>query len=144
MINKNNIKGTSLVESLISIALISYVVVNILGGISNQQMAMKKTGDKNAAIMAAEMRLEEISKFPANQLSIETYTDYVLYKNNGFEVYQSDQYQPKQFRRTTIITKNLTQQIATIHVRVEYGAVMEGSVLTYPFKTELSTRRTLL
>jgi len=94
--------------------------------------------------MAAEMRLEEISKFPANQLSIETFTDYVVYKNNGFEISTGDPNQPKQFRRTTIITKNLTQQIATILVRVEYGAVREGSGMTYPFKAELSTRRTLL
>jgi hypothetical protein len=142
-------KGISIVEALISVAIIGFVVISILAAISQQQATTKQTADKNVAILLAELRMEELFKFPSRQLGIEEYTDYVVYKGNGFEVYDEGQGDPrveKQFRRTTKITKDLLQQVATIRVEVEYGAIFmdtSGSHLRYPSKVVLTSRRTI-
>lgn len=142
-------KGTSIVEALISIAIIGFVVISILAAISQQQATTKQTTDKNVAVLLAELRMEELFKFQSRQLGIEEYTDYVIFKGHGFEVYDETQGDPrveKQFRRTTKITKDLLQQLATIRVEVEYGAVFtdtSGSELKYPSRVVLTSRRSL-
>ncbi len=148
-VKKNDMnKGTSIVEALISVAIIGFVVISILAAISQQQATTKQTTDKNVAVLLAEMRMEELFKFPSRQLSIEEYTDYIIFKGNGFEVYDQGQGDPrveKQFRRTTKITKDLLQQVATIRVEVEYGAIFmdsSGSELKYPSRIVLTSRRT--
>lgn len=142
-------KGISIVEALISVAIIGFVVISILAAISQQQATTKQTADKSVAVLLAELRMEELFKFPSRQLAIEEYTDYVVYKGHGFEVYDESQGDPrveKQFRRTTKITKDLLQQVATIRVEVDYGAVFmdsSGSKMRYPSKVVLVSRRTI-
>jgi hypothetical protein len=141
-------KGTSIIEALISVAIIGFVVISILAAISQQQATTKQTTDKNVAILLAELRMEELFKFPSRQLAIEEYIDYIVFKGQGFEVYDQGQGDPrveKQFRRTTKITKDLLQQVATIRVEVEYGAIFmdsSGSELKYPSRIALTSRRT--
>ncbi|NIO84454.1 MAG: hypothetical protein GTN53_28420 [Candidatus Aminicenantes bacterium] len=142
-------KGTSIIEALISVAIIGFVVISILAAISQQQATTKQTTDKNMAVLLAELRMEELFKFPSRQLAIEEYIDYIIFKGHGFEVYDESLGDPrveKQFRRTTKITKDLLQQVATIRVEVEYGAVFmdsAGSQLRYPSKIVLTSRRTI-
>jgi Tfp pilus assembly protein PilV len=146
--NKKINKGSSLVEALISMAIISFVIVSILSGFSQQQADTSRNTDKNMAIMLAEMRMEELLKFPSGQLKEETFVDYVVLKSNGFRVYGEKDSVPnelRQFRRTTEITReDLLQQLATIRVTVDYSARKgPGTDMIYPFRVELISRRSL-
>jgi len=140
-------KGASLVEALVSILILSLVVVSILGGVTNQQLLTKNNVDKTAALLLAEMRMEELMKFPSGQLVEEEYTDYITLKKGKFNIFpegSSDPVQERQFRRTTRITKDLMEQLATIRVTVDYGAVFNnkaGTSLKYPFRLFLVSRR---
>jgi hypothetical protein len=151
--NTNNTKrnkGGTLVEALISIAIISFVIVSILSGFSQQQADTNRNTDRNMAVMLAEMRMEELLKFPSGQLVQETFVDYVVLKPNGFVVYGEGVQAPKelrQFRRTAAITReDLLQQLATIRVTVDYGAMRKkigSSDLIYPYSVQLTSRRSL-
>ncbi len=148
--NGKHNKGFSMIEALISTAIVGYVVVAILSGVSQQQMNTQTTTERNQAVMAAELRLEELLKFPSDRLVEETYTDYIVFKADGITVVKEGQTAPnqlRQFRRTTTISKeDLLGQLATIRVVVEYGAQKESVSsyeLIYPFRVELSTRRSL-
>ena len=134
--NKKN-KGSTLVEALIALGIVSFVIVSILSGISQQQLSTQNVSDKNAAVMLAEMRMEELLKFPSGQLSIEEYTDYIVQNDKGFVVSDTETNAQKQFRRTTTIKKDLLQQVATVRVRVDYGKKKDK----YPFHVELVSRR---
>jgi type II secretory pathway pseudopilin PulG len=146
--NKKINKGGTLVEALISIAIISFVIVSILSGFAQQQADTSRNTDKNMAVMLAEMRMEELLKFPSESLSIETFVDYVVLKPNGYVVYGEEDSIPnelRQFRRTATITKeDLLQQLATIQVTVDYGASKgSGSDMNYPYSVQLTSRRSL-
>lgn len=146
--NKKINKGGSLVEALISIAIISFVIVSILSGFTQQQANTSRNTDYNMAVMLAEMRMEELLKFPSGQLAQETFVDYIVLKPNGFEVYDETKPVPselRQFRRTAAITReDLLQQLATIRVTVEYSAREgTGTHMIYPFRVELTSRRSL-
>ena len=146
--NTKRNKGGTLVEALISVAIISFVIVSILSGFSQQQADTNRNTDKNMAVMLAEMRMEELMKFPSGQLVQETFVDYVVLKPNGFVVYGEGVQAPnelRQFRRTAAITReDLLQQLATIRVTVDYGAMREkvgSSTLIYPYSVQLTSRR---
>jgi type II secretory pathway pseudopilin PulG len=146
--NKKINKGGSLVEALVSIAIISFVIVSILSGFAQQQADTNRNTDKNMAVMLAEERMEELIKFPSERLLIETFVDYVVPKANGVEVYGEGDSVPsqlRQFRRTVTITKDdVLQQLATIRVTVEYGATRGNSTeMYYPYRIELTSRRSL-
>lgn len=144
---KKKDKGGSLIEALISIGIISFVIVSILSGFAQQQSDTRRNTDKNMAVMLAEMRMEELLKFPSTRLVEEAFVDYIVPAYNGFTVYgQGDEVpsEPQQFRRTATITKEDTLgQIATIRVVVDYGAVIDGSKVTYPYSIQFTTRRSL-
>lgn len=139
-----NKKGFTIVEALVAMAILAFVIVTILGGFSQQQLATRKTASKNTAIILAEMRLEELLKFPASQLiaasTIQETTDYIISRSNTFEYYNVDQKNVDQFRRTTRLQGDLLGNVATIQVMVEYGLDRHG---TYPFRIVLGTRRSL-
>lgn len=139
-----NKKGFSLVEALIAMAIIAFVIVTILGGFSQQQVATRKTASKNAALILAEMRLEELLKFPASQLvaagTTQVTTDYIISRNNAFEYYDDDQSDMDEYRRTTRLQGDLLGDVATIQVMVEYGRTKAGG---YSFRVVLGTRRSL-
>ena len=148
--NKRINKGSSLVEALISVAIIAFVVVSILSGFSQQQADTKRNADKNMAVILAEMKMEELLKFPSDRLAIESFVDYVVLKPNGFKVIPEGSTAPtelRHFRRTVNIEKTDTmQQLATITVTVDYGAAREagaGSNMLYPYSIQLTTRRSL-
>ncbi len=146
--NKKINKGSSLVEALVSIAIIAFVVVSILSGFSQQQADTRRNTDKNTAVMLAEMKLEELLKFPSDRLSVESFVDYVVIKPDGFEVIPEGKTPPRklrQFRRTVNIEKtDIMQQLATITVTVDYGAAKgSSSSMLYPYSVQLSTRRSL-
>jgi len=134
--NKKN-KGSTLVEALISMAILAFVFVSILGAFSQQQMSTRKNSDKNAAILLAEQRMEELLKFNAMQLTEEMFQDYIVYRSDKFQYFDTDPGEKRQFRRTTRISLDFLKTMATIRVEVEYG-MKDGS---YPFKVVLSTRR---
>jgi len=148
--NTKRNRGGTLVEALISLAIISFVIVSILSGFSQQQTDTSRNTDRNMAVMLAEMRMEELMKFPSGQLVQETFVDYVVLKPNGFVVYGEGVQAPKevrQFRRTAAITReDLLQQLATIRVTVDYGAMKKkkgSSDLIYPYSVQLTSRRSL-
>lgn len=142
-------KGASLVEALISVAIISFVVVTILSGFAQQQANTNSNTDKNMAVMLAEMRMEELMKFPSGQLVDETFVDYIVLKPKGFVVYGEGDDIPnelRQFRRTADINTNdgALNQLATITVTVDYSARKgTGTDMIYPFSVELVSRRSL-
>ncbi|MGD2088692.1 MAG: hypothetical protein PVH61_21115 [Candidatus Aminicenantes bacterium] len=144
--NKKIKKGASLVEALISVAIISFVIVSILSGFTQQQADTSRNTDKNMAVMLAEMRMEELLKFPSSKMLEETFVDYIVPKPNGYEVFGEDDTPPnelRQFRRTARIEKlDLLKQLATITVTVEYGARKgAGTEMLYPYRIEMTTRR---
>jgi hypothetical protein len=130
-----------LIEALISVGLLSFVVVSILGGFSQQQANTRTTSARNIAIRLAEIRIEDLLKFPTSQLTQETYRDYVISNDNGFQVYDEaadgNPNEQKQYRRTTQIVLDMLGQIATIRVTVEFPLV--GAV--YPFSVTMTTKR---
>lgn len=140
-------KGTSLIELMIAMAILAFVLVSVLTAFSQVQVNSLNILDKNAALMIAETRLEELSKFPANHLFTSVTVDYAYFKANGFYYLTANKELPRQFRRTVTITKDLLQQTATITVLVEYGYQRKSSTdktMVYPFRLQLSTRRTLI
>jgi type II secretory pathway pseudopilin PulG len=134
-------KGASLVEALLSVAILSFVIVSILSGFSQQQMTTRNTAARNVAVRLAEMKMEEILKFPTPQLTEETFRDYVIAKGNGFEVFDEatagDPNEQKQYRRTCEVDIDMLGQIATISVTVDYP--LTGTV--YPSRVQLRTKR---
>jgi len=136
-------RGISLIEALISMAILSIVIVSLLSGFAQNQMITQRSGHRNAAIMLAESQMENLLKFSSTQLATENFVEYVIVKNNRFEFTQIDPKAKNQFRRTTKITKDLMQQVATIQVIVDYGAAGDPAKLHYPFNVELITRRTI-
>lgn len=148
-IKRSDKKGSTLVEALISMAIMSYVIVSILSGFSQQQADTQKNTDRNEAVMLAEMRLEELMKVPAEKLMLitPTYQDYVVPTPYGYDSYDENDTPPtqtRQFRRTTEI--NMTDpinDIVTITVTVDYGPQWSGSHLIFPLNhsVELTTRR---
>lgn len=134
---KSRERGASLIEALISIGLLSFVIVSILGGFSQQQANTRSTSARNIAIRLAEMRLEDLLKFPTTQLTEETFIDYVIAKENGFQFYDTDPNMQQQYRRTTRIQMDMLGQIATLEVNVDFP--MNGT--TYPFNVTMRTKR---
>ncbi len=146
-----NNSGSSLVEALISMAVLAFVIVSILGGFTQQQISARNMSARGVAMQLAEMRMEELLKFPSVQLQAETYIDYIIPGKTGFEEVPADSadmiagkhtrsgdpQSQKQFRRTTEITLDLLGQIAMIRVRVDFPL----TDTSYPFKVELKTRR---
>ncbi len=139
-----NKKGFTIVEALIAMAILAFVIVTILGGFSQQQVATRKTASKNTAIILAEMRLEELLKFASSQLiaagATQVTTDFIISRGNVFEYYAADQEDMDQFRRTTRLQGDLMGDVATIQVMVEYGRTRLGD---YSFRIVLGTRRSL-
>jgi prepilin-type N-terminal cleavage/methylation domain-containing protein len=135
-----NNKGFSLVEALISMAILSFVIVNILGGFSFQQMSSRKDAEKNMAILLADMRMQDLDKFYSNQLTPGVTTEFIVHKGKNFQVYSEadNPHDQDQFRRTTIIAPvDLLGNVMIIRVMVEYGLKNDQ----YPFRVVLSTRR---
>ena len=130
-------KGSTLVEALIATAILSFVIVSILGAVAQQQMTTRRTSDKNTAVFLAESRLEELLKLPANQLQEETYVDYAVPKPKSVSdgSYEFDMvYVPqgeaiptssRHFRRTTDIQIDDLGEMADIMVMVEYGDMQD-------------------
>lgn len=142
--NKYN-KGATLVEALIAAAIVGFVVVSILSGVGQHQVTSRNNGDRNVAVTLAELRMEELMKFPVSQMVEESWTDIVIAKDNGYEVFDeaADPGVERQFRRTTTISMDLLQKLATVRVVVEYGSYYDaqGSVLKYPVQVEFTSRR---
>ncbi len=138
---KMNNKGASLVEALLSVTIMSFVIVSILSGFSQQQMTTRNTSAKNTAISLAEMKMEEMLKWPTPQLTEETFRDYVIVNNSGYQVYDEvtdgNPNEQKQYRRTIDVNIDMLGQIAIIKVTVDYP--LTGT--TYPSSVELKTKR---
>jgi competence protein ComGC len=145
--NKKTIKretGSTLVEALIATAILSFVVVSILGAVAQQQMTTRNSSDKNIAIFLAETRMEELLKLPANQLQEETFVDYAVPKtvidetsaySYNLVFIPEDENPPvekRQFRRTTDIQLDDLGEMADISVLVEYGLTEEHTFSTDP------------
>lgn len=151
--NKKINKGGTLIEALISIGLISFVIVSILSGFAQQQADTSRNTDYNMAVMLAEMRMEELMKFPADQLVQVSSVDYIVPRANGFDVYvgaANDPGELRQFQREADIdpvddsTVDPLAQMLEITVTVSYGARKgTGSGMLYPFQVELSSRRSV-
>lgn len=138
---KLNNRGSSFVETMISMAIIAVVVVSILNGFTHQQVRAKSMTNRAYAMQLAELRMEELLKFPTPQLTDEVITDYIVVKSDSFVVYNDvDTYNPNvpnQFRRISTITIDSMSETATINVRVDYPLINHK----YPFKVELTSRR---
>jgi Tfp pilus assembly protein PilV len=130
-------RGTSLVEALISVGIMSFVIVSILSGFSQQQMSTRNSTSRNAAVQMAEIRMEEMLKFATTQMIAENFNDFIVFQDEGFEVFTADPNKQKQFRRETKITMDLLGQVATIEVTVRYP--LTGTI--YPFSVTMVTRR---
>lgn len=142
--NQNN-KGFTLVEALIAMAIISFVIVTILGGFTHQQMATRRLTDKNIAIQLADMKMQEMAKYSSTQLSTadRLTTEYILHTGKTFEVFEgedNDPNDPNQFRRTTLVERaDILGKLFSIRVLVQYGK--SRGAPSYRFKIALSTMR---
>lgn len=140
--NKVNNNGFSLVEALIAMAILSFVIVNILSGFSYQQLSSRKDKEKNLAIVLTDMRMQEMSKYASEQLINMTRvtTEFIVHKGVECKIYaEADNPQdPNQMRRTTIIeSADVLGDSVFIRVMVEYGLKNNE----YPFRVVLSTRK---
>ena len=138
-----NNKGTTIVELLVSLAIMSIVIVSILTGFSQQQVSERVNNYKSAALMLAELRMDEFMKYSSSQMSTPTtITDYILLKKGAFQEFASDEEpnQLNQFRRVVTITPSDSGGMTTIGVVVEYGAMKNkgDSSWKYPFQVEFS------
>jgi len=142
--NRHN-KGATLVEALIATVIVAYVVVSILSGVTQHQVTSRNNGDRNVAVTLAELRMEELLKFPVSQMLEEEWTDIIIVKDSGYQVYDeaADPRVERQFRRTTTVSMDLLQQLATISVVVEYGSYYDanGSTFRYPARVAFTSRR---
>lgn len=146
----NDKSGFTLVEAMVGMAIIGFVMIGILGTFSHQQMAARRTSDKNTAVILSEMRLEEYLKYSSTQLAAEVLNppivEFIVQKENVFQFFDADNDPnvPKQFRRTTSLSADLLGQMVTIRVVVDYGftGTREGDTV-YPFRIIMSTRRGL-
>ncbi len=130
---KNN-KGFTLVEALVSMTIVIFVVVSILGGFTQQMVTNRFAGSKNIAITLAESKIEDYLKFPATQMPVNS-VDYVVERNKALVVYTADPNMKNQYRRTTVVTSHFA--LNTIRVTVEYGKLGDH----YPFRIALTTQR---
>jgi type II secretory pathway pseudopilin PulG len=132
--------GFSLVEAMVAMAIIAFVIVTILSGFTHQQMATRKLADKNTAIQLADLKIQELHKYGATQLTPGVFVDYILHKDKRYDIFTSDPDDPKQFRRTTVIEKDIGDVLGhqlVIQVMVEYGKDRDH----YPFRVLLSTKK---
>lgn len=140
-----NKKGFTIVEALVAMAILAFVIVTILGGFSQQQVATRKTASKNTALILAEMRLEELLKFNSSQLvpagTTQVTSDFIISRGNTFEYFDDDPEDMDQFRRTTRLQGDLLGEVATIQVMVEYGRTRQGG---YAFRIVMGARRAAL
>jgi type II secretion system protein I len=132
-LNKSN--GFTLIETLIAIALITFVVISILGAFSQVQLNTRQVGDKNLALVLAESKMEELLKYPASQMTAATTIDYAIKSGNSFNVQTSNPSLTNQFRRTVSITAAGT--LMNVLVTVEYA--YNGA--SYPGRVSLNSRR---
>ncbi len=142
MKNRKSTTGFTLVEALVSMAIIAFVIVTILSGFTHQKMATRKVAEKNIAIALADTRMQEMHKFSATQLTPGVTTDWIVHKKGVFKTYQSDPDDPNQYRRTMVIGPDGGDVLGTkmiIQVMVEYGR----DRTTYPFKIVLTSKRGL-
>lgn len=117
---KNN-KGMTLVEVLLSIGILSFVVVSILVGFTQNQVNTARTHGKNTAIYLAESKLEELLKLPASTLAGMTGSEETLDK------------QGQKFKRNFTID-DLGNNMVRVQVEVAYGK-------NFPFRVSLTTKR---
>jgi len=141
--NPGYAKGSTLVELLISMALVAYVMVSILTAFSQHQISSRTTNAQNAAVYLAEQRLEEYMKFPAGQLTDTAgapIRDYIVQKGNEFEYFDDPPQAPGEMRfiRSLTIQQDLLQQLAYLTVVVEYGDQRPDGTFA---RVALTTRR---
>ncbi len=148
MKNKNdrNLAGFTLVEVLISLAIIATVVISILNGFAQRIHSDRNTSLRNIAITLAEAKVEEYLKFPSSQLTLvypATAVDYIVYQGGQTpKISTSDPGVPLQYRRTADITQN--GNLVQIRVMVHYGyKIPISGTPYYPFRVVLSTQRGL-
>ena len=137
--NLNN-DGFSLVEALVAMAIIAFVIVTILSGFTHQQMATRKLAEKNVAIQLADLKIQELHKYSATQLTPGIQVDYIIHQHGKYDIFDSDPDDPKQYRRTTVIEKDIGDVLGhqlVIQVMVEYGRDRTH----YPFRVLLSTKK---
>lgn len=132
---KNN-NGFTLVEALISMAIVLFVVVSILSGFTQQMVSNRFAGAKNIAINLAESRLEEYLKFPASQMPGNS-VDYVVERGKKLSPPTTvDPGLDNQYRRTVTVS-TILGTMRQIRVLVEYGN--KGG--RYPFRVVMSSLR---
>jgi hypothetical protein len=132
------VKGLSIIEVLISIVILGFVLLSIVTGITQQQLITRTTFSKTTALTIAENHLEDLLKFPGSSLAPGITIDYVLPKQNRFEVLTQEPVLKHGaiYRRTTKIENS--GDLTTISVEVEYGA---GRGLQYPLSVILKSQR---
>lgn len=128
-------KGSTLMEILLSIALVAFVLVAVLTGFTQQQVSTQKNFSKNLAVTLAEDVLENTIKFPASQLIPGTTVEYIVPTGGTYAISTAEPDHPDRMRRTTTIAA--AGNLMEVTVRVEYG-YSRGQ---YPFSVTLSTRR---
>ncbi len=144
MINKiTNKKGFTIVEVLISVAILSFVIVSILYGFSQRMHTDRNTGLKNTAITLAESKLEEYLKFPSSQITTAlsaNAVDYIVYHATSQPVIStSNPNVNRQYRRTVNVT--MDGNLAIINITVDYGYITKNN--HYPFSVTLTSQRGL-
>jgi len=141
---KNN-GGFTLVELLISTAILGFVIVSILNGFTYQQYRSKSNLGKNLAISLAETKLEEMLKhtktyWEDNYSLPYTQTEYIIRSGNMMlpPVESEPTNIESVMRRTTkVIDDSEYWNMLIFTVTVEYGK----NASVYPFKVVLQTRK---
>ena len=141
--HKKHENGFTLLEVLMSLAIVSFVVVSILSGFAQRMHSDRNTNLRNIAITLAEARMEEFLKFPSSQLTTAfppATTDFIVYRGGRApKVTTADPGLEKQFRRTVTLAAN--GDLCRVQVVVEYGYLIRTH--SYPFRVALTTQRGL-
>lgn len=125
---------------MVAMAIVAFVIVTILSGFTHQQMSTRKLAEKNTAIQLADLRLQELHKYSADNLDPGIVVDYIIHRQGRFDIFDSDPDDPNQYRRTTVINKDIGDVLGhqlVIQVMVEYGRNKDH----YPFRIVLSTKK---
>ncbi len=150
--SKRSAKGFSVIEAIVGVTILAFVLMTIISALIHQRTSTKKTSSKNIAITLADMKLQEMMQYSAEQLEIfvqepthlNRVVEYITYSNGQYVVADELQNDQNSFRRSTWVELDLLGELATIQVVVDYGPLRrdsKGTLSDWPFKVGLSTKR---
>jgi len=123
---KRRAEGFTLIEVLFAVSLVAFSLIAILNIFIYQARQNTSVNDRNIAILLAEERMEQLFKFPADNMpNYGTKTEYIVYKENrkrDSTIY-TDATQAVNAGNAFKITERVTRGVFTsnLFVQVNFG-----------------------